>query len=124
MVEQLAGPALIVARLLMGSLFIVGGLRHFWALDPIAGVMQARGVPQARAVLIAGSVYQVVLGVTLALGLFVPYSALGLIVFLVVATIMLVNYWDKAEPERSALFGVFMSNIAIVGGLLGLAVTA
>ena len=36
----------------------------------------------------------------------------------------LVNYWDKAEPERSALFGVFMSNIAIVGGLLGLAVTA
>lgn len=124
MAEQLIAPALIVARLLMGSLFIVGGLRHFWALEPISGAMRARGVPQAKAVLIAGSAYQVVLGVTLALGRFVPHSALGLIAFTVAATIMLVNFWDKAEPERSALFGVFMSNIAIVGGLLGLAATA
>jgi uncharacterized membrane protein YphA (DoxX/SURF4 family) len=45
MAEQLATVALFVARLMMGSLFIVGGLRHFWALDPIAGVMHARGVP-------------------------------------------------------------------------------
>lgn len=124
MAEQLVASALIVARLMMGSLFIVGGLRHFWALGPIASVMRDRGVPQAKAVLIAGSLYQVVLGVTLALGLFVPYSALGLIGFTVAATIMLVNFWEKAEPERTALFGVFMSNIAIVGGLLGLAATA
>lgn len=124
MTEQLADAALIVARLIMGSLFIVGGLRHFWALGPIAGAMTARGVPQAKAVLIAGSIYQVALGITLALGLFVPYSALGLIVFTATATIMLVNFWDKAEPERSALFGVFMSNIAIAGGLLGLVAIA
>lgn len=74
--------------------------------------------------LIVGSAYQAALGVALALGVFVPYSALGLIVFTVAATIMLVNFWDKAEPERSTLFGIFMSNIAIVGGLLGLAATA
>lgn len=111
-------PVLIAARLLMGSLFIVGGLRHFWALDPITGAMATRGVPQPRTVLIVGSVFQVLLGTTLALGVFVQLSAIGLIVFTIVATIMLINFWDKAEPERSALFNAFMSNVGIVGGLL------
>lgn len=113
-------PVLITARLLMGSLFIVGGLRHFWALDPITGAMAARGVPQPRLVLIVGSVFQVVLGTTLALGLFVQLSAIGLIIFTIIATLMLVNFWDKAEPERSALFNGFMSNVGIVGGLLAM----
>lgn len=124
MTEQFAMTTLIVARLMMGSLFIVGGLRHFWALDAISGAMGTRGVPQAKLVLIVGSIYQVALGVCLALGVFIPHAALGLVVFTIAATIMLVNFWDKAEPERSALFGVFMSNIAIVGGLLGLAAVA
>lgn len=68
--------------------------------------------------------FQTVLGVTLALGVFVMLSALGLVVFTVVATIMLVNFWDKVEPERSALLNVFVSNLAIIGGLLGLAASA
>ena len=111
-------PILIAARLLMGSLFIVGGLRHFWALDPITGAMAERGVPQPRLVLIAGSVFQVLLGTTLALGVFVQLSAIGLIVFTIAATFMLINFWDKVEPERSVLFNAFMSNVGIVGGLL------
>lgn len=123
MPEDIAIFALIVARILMGGLFIIGGLQHFGKLDPIAGAMAARGVPQARLVLIAGSIYQAVLGAALALGVFVTLSALGLILFTVLATIMLVNFWDKAEPERSMLMGVFFSNLAIIGGLLALAVS-
>lgn len=124
MPEDIAILTLILARVLMGALFLIGGLQHFRKLEPITGAMAARGVPQARLVLIAGSVFQAVLGVTLALGLFVTFSALGLVVFTVAATIMLVNFWDKAEPERSALLNVFVSNLAIIGGLLGLAASA
>ena len=74
-----------------------------------------------RTVLITGSVYEVAFGVLLALSVTVSLAALALVVFTILATVMMVNFWDKPEPERGALFGIFMSNLAIVGGLLGLA---
>lgn len=120
MTAALAEPMLIVARFLMGVLFIVGGLRHFPQLDAIAPALAARRVPFPRAVLIIGSVYEVVFGVMLAIGLWTDLAAFALIVFTIVASVMLVNFWDKAEPERSMLFGVMLSNIAIIGGLLAL----
>lgn len=124
MPEALIMPTLILARILMGALFVIGGMQHFTKLDPIAGVIAARGVPQPRLVLIAGSIFQIVLGATLALGFFIAPSALGLVLFTVAATVMLVNFWDKAEPERTGLFNVFLSNLAIIGGLLALAASA
>lgn len=118
MTAGFAEPLLFAARFLIGALFIVGGLRHFPLLDAITPALAARKIPFPRFVLIFGSVYEIVFGVALALGLFVTLSAFALILFTVVASLMLVNFWDNAEPERSMLFGVFMSNIAIIGGLL------
>ena len=124
MSPEFAQVLIIVARILVGALFIIGGIRHFPVLDPMAAAMAERGVPQARLVLIVGSIYQVVLGITLALGLFVTASAFGLIVFTVLATFMMLNFWDKEGQQRNALFNGFMSNVAITGGLLALAATA
>lgn len=124
MTPEFAQALIVVARILVGALFIIGGIRHFPVLDPMAAAMSARGVPQAKPILIAGSIYQVVLGVTLALGLWVTVSAFGLIAFTALATLMMLNFWDKEGAERNALFNGFLSNVAIVGGLLALAATA
>jgi putative oxidoreductase len=124
MTPELANIAIIVARLLVGALFILGGLRHFPVLDAMTAAMKERGVPQPKAVLIVGTIYQIVLGITLALGLFVVPSALGLITFTIIATFMMLNFWDKEGAQRTALFNGFLSNVAIVGGLLALAATA
>jgi putative oxidoreductase len=90
----------------------------------MTAAMKERGVPQPKAVLIVGTIYQIVLGITLALGLFVVPSALGLITFTIIATFMMLNFWDKEGAQRTALFNGFLSNVAIVGGLLALAATA
>lgn len=124
MSPEFAQAMILIARILVGALFIIGGIRHFPVLDPMAAAMAERGVPQARMVLIVGSIYQVVLGITLALGIFVTASALGLILFTVLATFMMLNFWDKEGQQRNALFNGFMSNVAITGGLLALAATA
>lgn len=121
---EFAHLMIIVARILIGALFIVGGIRHFPVLGPISSAMTERGVPQARLVLIAGSIYQVVLGISLALGLYVTASAFGLIVFTALATFMMLNFWDNDGPQRDALFNGFMTNVAIAGGLLALTATA
>jgi putative oxidoreductase len=48
-----------------------------------------------------------------------PRPALGLALFTIAASVMLVNFWDLPTGEpREMLKGVFASNAAIVGGLL------
>jgi putative oxidoreductase len=109
---------LIVGRVLLGGLFVVGGTHHFFTLPAITAAMSARGVPAARLVLIAGSVFQILAGLLLMLGLCVAWAALGLVLFTVSASVMLLNFWDKEGPEREAARTGWQTNAALIGGLL------
>jgi putative oxidoreductase len=73
----------------------------------------------APAVLYAGSVFQIATGALLMLGLFVTWAAIGLIVFTLAASIILLNFWDMEKGQaRTSTINVWLSNIAIIGGLL------
>ena len=86
--------------------------------------MAARGVRQARAALLAGSVLQVVCGAMLVIGIWTALAAVALIVFLVVATWMFHNFWDRQGPERAAGINGVVSNVALLGGFLLIIATA
>ena len=118
MTAEFADWTIVLGRFVLGAFFAYGGFTHFLALDPITQAMADRGVPQPRLVLIAGSLFQIVFGLLLAFGIAVPVSAIALIAFTVVASLMLVDFWNKQEPARMALRNVFLSNLAIIGGLL------
>lgn len=109
---------MIVGRILLGGLFVYGGVIHFVNMPPVVEAVRARGVPFPRLVLIAGSIWEAVLGLLLMVGLFTTPAALGLVAFTLVATVMLLNFWDKTGPEREGLKAGALSNMAIVGGLL------
>lgn len=117
--------AIVLGRFLLGGLFVLGGIKHFFALDPITGALRARGVPAPRFVLIAGSLFQIVAGAALMAGGLVTWAALGLVVFTILASLMLVNFWSLEKgPPRENLQNIFFSNLAIIGGLLVAAGTA
>ena len=117
--QNAAMAALIAGRILLGGVFVRGGLTHFSALTPMSEAMRARGVPLARTTLIVGTLWQIVFGVLLMIGVFPALAALALALFLVLATIMMLNFWDHPPgPEREALVRGFASNVAILGGLL------
>ena len=118
MTAEFADWTIVLGRFVLGAFFAYGGFTHFLALDPITQAMADRGVPWPRLVLIAGSLFQIVFGLLLAFGIAVPVSAIALIAFTVVASLMLVDFWNKQEPARMALRNVFLSNLAIIGGLL------
>ena len=124
MAAEFADWTIVLGRFVLGAFFAYGGFTHFLALDPITQAMADRGVTQPRLVLIAGSLFQIVFGLLLAFGIAVPVSAIALIAFTVVASLMLVDFWNKQEPARMALRNVFVSNLAIIGGLLIAAGTA
>ena len=106
-------------QLLLGALFVYGGINHFFIADKIVPVMAARGVPFPHLTLYSGSIFQSVCGACLMLGMLIAPAAFGLVVFTIAASVMMANFWDMPAGEaREMLKGVCLSNMAIVGGLL------
>lgn len=116
--SEIVNVMMIVGRVLLGLLFVWGGASHFVNMPPVLAMVEARGVPFPRLVLILGSLWELVLGLLLMLGLFVTPAALGLIPFTILATLMLLNFWDKTGPEREGLKNAALTNLAVIGGLL------
>lgn len=115
---EISQVLLILGRLLLGGLFVYGGVHHMFAIPAITQAMAARGVPAPRLVLLVGSAFQFVAGLLLILGLYVAPAALALVLFTLAASIMLLNFWDLEGPAREAAKNVWLSNLAIIGGLL------
>jgi putative oxidoreductase len=108
----------VVGRALLGCLFVAGGLRHLPVFDAIAKDMAKRGVPFPHVALAAGTAFQIAAGALLILGMFVVPAALGLIVFTIAATLMMLNFWNMAGETRVWCINNWLSNIGIIGGLL------
>jgi putative oxidoreductase len=108
----------IVGRVLLGLLFVVGGIKHFGELVPLTEACRARGVPLPRFSLIAASLFQIVAGAMVMLGLFVPWAVMGLIIFTLVASVVMLDFWNKPPEAKDGMINVWMSNLAIIGGLL------
>jgi putative oxidoreductase len=108
----------LLGRLLLGGLFVVAGTRHMFLIPDLTQMIAARGVPFPRAALIAGSAFQFIAGLLLVFGLLLPIAAFGLVLFTLAASVMLLNFWDMDGQPRQNTINVWLSNMAIVGGLM------
>jgi putative oxidoreductase len=124
MSNDMAVVAVALGRVLLGGLFVIGGVPHFFSLDFLTDVLRKRGLPAPRLCLIVGTVFQIVAGVLLIFGQFVQFAALGLVVFTLVSSVLMVNFWSLTGEAREKMKNIFMSNLAIIGGLLIAAATA
>lgn len=109
---------LVIGRILLASLFICAGIKHCFIGKTIIPLIAARGIPYPAVVLVIGSVFEFVLGLMLAFGIAGTWAPLGLAAFTVVATLMLVNFWDMQGQQREHALTCFQYNVAITGGLL------
>ena len=123
---NIANVLIALGQLLLGALFVWAGLNHFGpAGEKALAMLQARGVPRAREALYFGSIFEAVCGACLMLGVAVVPAAIGLVIFTVIASVLLVNFWDFPAGElRETLRIIFFSNTAVVGGLLLAAASA
>lgn len=109
---------LLLSRLLLGGLFVFAGIRHMFLIPVLTQMIAARGVPLPRAVLLAGSAFQFIAGLLVIFGLFLPIAAFGLVLFTLAASVMLLNFWDMEGQPRQNTINVWLSNMAIIGGLM------
>ena len=112
----------ILARILLGSLFVIGGLHHLPIFGALSGQLAQRGVPLPRVALGLSTAWQIALGALLMAGLWVPWAASGLIVFTIVASLLLLNFWSMEGHARAEAQNQFLTNVAVIGGLLFAAV--
>ena len=111
-----------VGRLILGGFFLVAGIANLVATGSIRDHierMRGFGTPAPEAAFWSGIALQF-LGAALVLsGIRADIGALCLIAFTAVATAIFHRLWERTDPMQrrmSRLF--FMSNVAIVGGLL------
>ena len=115
---------ILAGRLLVGGLFIVGGITHCFVLPTMAGQMTEHGIPFAKPALIAGSLFEIAAGLAVMVGWLVPLAAGSLIVFTIASSCMMMNFWSLSGEKRMAAMDGWTSNLGVIGGLLIVAALA
>jgi putative oxidoreductase len=116
--------ALIAARTLTGAAFLLVGLRNVENHASIKELIASKKAPFPGAVAAVGIGMQIVFGGLMATAYYPAVAALGLLVFVVLATLLAHDFWAKEGEARKADESAFLVNVAIAGGLLALASAA
>ncbi len=108
-----------VARLLIALVFLANGFGIIGAAPAIHDLM-SKGVPEHTATLFAllGRVIDVMCGLGFVAGFYPAICAVGLIAFLIPATLIAHAFWSAPAPLHQMQLINFLKNVAIVGGLL------
>jgi len=109
---------LVIGRLLLGGVFVFAGVRHLFMIPMVSQAIAQRGVPAPRLVLASGTAFQIAAGLLLILGILVPIAALGLVIFTIAASVMLLNFWSMEGPAREGALNGWLSNLGVIGGLV------
>ena len=104
--------------ILIGGVFLLSALSHFREFGPRVAMLSSRGWPAPALLLAAGMALEIVGGGLLILGLLLPIAAGMLILFTVVASVTLLDFWRQPPETRLAARHGFTANVALVGGLL------
>jgi putative oxidoreductase len=118
MQDNIATVILAAGRILLGGLFVTGGIRHLFILVPVTNAIEARGIPYAKFVLLAGTAFQLIAGAILMAGIAVAAVAFGLVLFTIAASMMLLDFWNMEGSARDGAINGWQSNMAVIGGLL------
>src|SRR5215475_5852220 len=112
-----ADVLLLLARILLGWIFIRSGWGKIFDIPAYAATFPARGLPPFLAYIAVSAEF---FGcIALFLGLATRYVVIVMIVFMLVATFSSHRYWEFADAAaRRAQDSSFYKNMAMLGGFL------
>ncbi|SDN26319.1 Uncharacterized membrane protein YphA, DoxX/SURF4 family [Halogranum gelatinilyticum] len=111
-----ADLAFLVGRVLFGAVLAFMGLNHFMNLETMVGYADAKGVPAAGlAVPFTGGMLAFG-GLGIALGAFPLLASGALVVFLLVTTPVIHDFWAAPEEQQQTEMTQFLKNIVMLGG--------
>lgn len=112
-------PAVVViARVLLGLMFLLAGLSKFGNLQGTAGYIASGGLPMAYPLAVLTAAIEVLGSIALIIGFQARYAALLLALFTLAASVLFHNFWAVAADKQYVQQLMFMKNLAVAGGLL------
>lgn len=121
--EPAAGWMLLFGRLSLALVFLVSAVHKLIWYSKAVAEFEAARVPLIRLTLPFTILLHIVAPICLISGQYTTEAALALAVFTVVATLWVHRFWRMTGEERLAQSRIALAHLAIVGGLLLLAVT-
>ena len=110
--------AILLGRILMGGIFVVSGYGKLMGLSAFAGSLEKNGVPMASAMAPIGAAVEFFGGLAVVLGLEIRVTALLMIGFVIVATLISHRFWEVQGAARQMQQVQFSKNVAIIGGFV------
>ena len=69
-------------------------------------------------ILALASLWEAAAGAVLASGFHTTWAALALILFVALASFLLLDFWNQTDEARAASLNAFLLNVAVTGGLV------
>ena len=112
---------LLLARLLMGWIFVQSGWGKLMNISGFVATMPRRGLPDFLGYV--APFVEFIGGVCIVVGLATRYSALLLLLFVIIASFSSHRYWAVEAAQQANQSSHFWKNTAMKGGLLLLFIT-
>ena len=112
----------LLGRVCIASVFLVSGIHKLFWYRKAEEEFRVDGVPLVPVTLPATIALHTFASIAIILGVFVVEAALALAIFTIAATIKVHHFWTMQGEQRLIISRVAMANLAVVGGLLVLAV--
>jgi putative oxidoreductase len=119
---RLSPAVALTGRLLMAAIFAVSGITKLLHPETAAAAMLGEGIPSADTLVWVAGIAEVLGAASLLFGVLTRAGAIGLALFLVPTTFYFHDFWNFDGPAALAQQVNFLKNLAIIGGLLLLAV--
>jgi putative oxidoreductase len=108
----------LVGRILMSWIFISSGFGKITDVAGFAAGLAKRGVPAPSFMGWLGAIVELGGGLLILLGVKLRYTAILMILFVIVATLISHRYWEYPVDQIVAQKTNFWKNITIIGGML------
>lgn len=108
----------LLGRLIMGWIFVASGFGKISDVAAFSGMLAKRGVPAPSLMGWLGAIVEFGGGLLIILGIKIRYTAILMILFVIVATLISHRYWEFTGDALVAQKTNFWKNVTIIGGFL------
>ena len=114
--------ALLTGRIMLAAIFVISGYDKVRNFSGTVSYIASKGLPLPEAGAVLAIVVELGFGLLLILGLKTRWAALVLAAFTLAAAYFFHAFWAMPDAQKMMQSLMFQKNLAIVGGLLALAV--
>jgi putative oxidoreductase len=114
----LTAEVFLLGRIVFGAVLAFMGLNHFLDTESMTGYAAAKGIPAPRASVLLSGGTLVAGGLGIAAGIAPTLATGGIIVFFLVTTPTMHDFWAVSDEETQSEMTHFLKNVVVLAGAL------